>query len=92
MDLGNGAGTGGWAEVLYLLIARYDMPDPRDVAKQFKRHSRDHGEEVPAVSCIRRNVDADESDLGGFAGGRKSDAEIREYLREILRFYDAGES
>lgn len=81
---------GALAEVLYLLVERYQMPEPAEVARRLHENAARNGAEPPGVSAMREGV-ADESlDLGAHTVDRHPDAQIRAYFREILRCYDAG--
>ncbi len=88
MSSDDDATYGTWSEVVYLLVTRYQMPEPAEVANHFIQHLRDHGKEVPAIAAIRCHLDSDRLDLASFTDGEKSTAEVRSYFHDLLKCYD----
>lgn len=77
-------------ETVYLLVARYEMPEPKAVAKRFHENREEIGEEVPAVGAIRHYL-ATDIDFSRFVAGTCTDSEIRSYLSEVLKCYEDTE-
>ena len=75
-------------EVLYLLVERYQMPEPAAVARRLHEDAERNGEEPEGVEAMREGVADASLDLGAATVSGHPDARIRAYLREILRCYD----